>query len=197
MPATAAWPIVRPVPSQRNDSVSALSKLSSMLSRLRCERWSSGGKTVSRVIRPDNASDACGTRAIIETVPSWTFGSAANVSPGSCSSTLNTVCSEAIGRVRIALTPSSTHPIAGPSATPSSRILPGGAEVDERGPEIVVEDRLDARVVQLVQVDVVDARAGAATRRAVPGSTAAPSRAVVPTGPGTCARRRCRSRISW
>ena len=56
--------------------------------------------------------------------PSATFGSAANVRPGSCSRTLNTVCSETIGRLRIACRPSSTQPIAGPSATPSSRTLP-------------------------------------------------------------------------
>ena len=38
MPATAAWPIVRPVsPPCRNASVSALSNRSSRFSRLRCD----------------------------------------------------------------------------------------------------------------------------------------------------------------
>ena len=157
MPAIAAWPIVRPVPSQRNVSVSALSKLSSMLSRLRCERWSPGGNTVSRVIRPDSVSDACGTREMRPTRPSATAGSAANVRPGSCSSTLNTVCSDTIGRSRSASSPSSTQPIAGPSATPSSRILPSARNFSSSSHSVVVEDRLDARVVELVEVDVVGA----------------------------------------
>ena len=45
--AIAAWPIVRPVPDHRKESASAFSKLSSMLSRLRCARWSPLGNTVS------------------------------------------------------------------------------------------------------------------------------------------------------
>ena len=82
---------------------------------------------------------------------------AANVSPGSCSRTLKTVCSVAIGRSSIDRLPSSTQPIAGPSATPSSRTLPSVAQRDERLPQRVVDDRFDARVVQLQQVDVIGA----------------------------------------
>jgi hypothetical protein len=66
---------------------------------------------------------------------------------------LKTVWSEAMGRSRTAWSPSWTHPMAGPSATPSSRIL--RSQPLELGPEVVVEDRLDARVVELVQVDAV------------------------------------------
>ena len=66
--------------------------------------------------------------------PCCTRGRRANVSPGSCSSTLNTVCSDTIGRSSIERLPSSTHPIAGPSATPSSRTLPV-AQLDERLPQ--------------------------------------------------------------
>ncbi len=70
MPAIAACPIVRPVSAaHRNASVSAFSKLSSMLSRLRCARWSPGGNTVSSVILPESVSDACGTREISDTSP--------------------------------------------------------------------------------------------------------------------------------
>ena len=112
---------------------------------------------MSRVILPDSVSDACGTREIRPTAPSATLGSAANVRPGSCSSTLNTVCSDTMCRLRIASSPSSTQPIAGPSATPSSRTLPSVAELLQLLPQRVVEDRLDARVVQLVEVDVVGA----------------------------------------
>ena len=65
---------------------------------------------------------------VLEEVPDIDYtkigGLRANVSPGSCSSTLNTVCSDTIGRSSMARVPSSTHPIAGPSATPSSRTLP-------------------------------------------------------------------------
>ena len=53
--------------------------------------------------------------------------------------------------------PSSTQPIAGPSATPSSRTLPSALNFCELLPQLVVEDGLDARVVQLVEVDVVGA----------------------------------------
>ena len=73
MPAIAAWPIVRPVSgAHKKLSVSAFSKLSSMLSRLRCARWSFGSNTVSSVILPESVSDACGTREIKVTSPSRT-----------------------------------------------------------------------------------------------------------------------------
>ncbi len=59
-----------------------------------------------------------------------------------------------------------------------------GAELLELLPEGVVEDRLDARVVQLVQVDVVGAEPPQRRLELQRGSTRGPSRAVAPTGPG-------------
>ena len=119
--------MVRPVSgSQRNGSVSAFSKLSSMLSRLRCDA------VVLRVehgVGRDLARERVGgvrarARSRLDLALLHAIGAAANVRPGSCSSMLNTVCSEAIGRSSIDSMPSSTQPIAGPSATPSSRTLP-------------------------------------------------------------------------
>ena len=72
-----------------------------------------------------------------------------------------------------------------------------GPELLELLPERVVADRLDARVVELVEVDVVGAEPPQRRFELRDAPTPAPSRAVAPTGPGTCARRRCRSRTWW
>ncbi len=62
-------------------------------------------------------------------------------------------------------------------------------EVGERRPEVVVEDRLDPRVVQLVEVDVVDAEPAQRVFALLRAPTPAASRAAVPTARGTCVPR--------
>ena len=157
IPAIAACPTVRPVSPHRKASVSALSKLSSMFSRLRWARWSPAGNSVSRVILPESVSDACGTREMRPTFPSETVRFRReretrllleHVEHG-----LQRDDRSLAERIESLFDPSDGR------AQRHSELanLALGPELVELFPERVVVDRVEARVVQLVEVDVVGA----------------------------------------
>ena len=195
MPAIAAWPIVRPVSgAHKKSSVSAFSKLSSMLSRLRCARWSLGSNTVSSVILPESVSDACGTREINETSPPRTRLARrereARLLLQDVEDRLQRRDRAVVDRAVAFFDPSDRR------AERDAELahLAFALQRDERLPQLVVDDRLDPRIVQLQEIDAVGAEAASATRRLARAPSRGASRAAVRTGRGTCAPLRCRSR---
>ena len=139
--------------------MSALSKLSSMFSRLRCARWSPAGNSVSRVICPESVSDACGTREmrLDRAVGHVRLGGerAARLLLEHVEHGLQRHDRPVADRLEAFVGP----PDRGAERDAELADLALDAELLELLPQRVVEDRLDARVVQLVQVDVVGAEA--------------------------------------